>query len=80
MKHVYLIRSVRTPTHIYVGITSDVNARLAEHNAGRSPHTSKQIPWQLVVAVCFEDDSKAAAFEGYLKSGSGRAFAKRHFW
>jgi hypothetical protein len=38
------------------------------------------MPWELVVAVRFEDARRAAAFEQYLKSGSGRAFAKRHFW
>jgi len=27
----------------------------------------------------FADGSTAARFERYLKSGSGRAFAKRHF-
>jgi hypothetical protein len=27
----------------------------------------------------FPDESRAARFEKYLKSGSGRAFAKRHF-
>jgi hypothetical protein len=32
------------------------------------------------VAIKFEDDQKALAFEKYLKSGSGRAFANRHFW
>ena len=80
MKHVYLIRSLRRPHHLYVGISSDVDARVADHNAGRSPHTRKYIPWELVAAVRFENDSKAAAFEQYLKSGSGRAFAKRHFW
>jgi len=28
--------------------------------------------------VAFSDDAKAFAFEKYLKSGSGRVFAKRH--
>jgi predicted GIY-YIG superfamily endonuclease len=79
LKHVYLIRSVRYTGQSYVGITCDVDARLREHNAGRSPHTSKYAPWRLVVAVRFENDARAAAFERYLKSGSGRAFAKRHF-
>ena len=80
MKHVYLIQSVRYPNQRYVGIASDVEARLSEHNAGRSPHTSKYVPWRLAVALRFEDKAKAAAFERYLKCGSGRAFAKRHFW
>ncbi len=28
----------------------------------------------------FDDDARADAFERYLKSGSGHAFARRHFW
>jgi hypothetical protein len=33
----------------------------------------------LVTYLAFEDHAKADAFESYLKSASGRAFAKRHF-
>jgi putative endonuclease len=29
--------------------------------------------------VGFSDDAKADQFEAYLKTGSGRAFAKKHF-
>jgi len=36
-------------------------------------------PWKLIVEVGFGDKAEAFAFEKYLKSGSGRAFAKRHF-
>jgi predicted GIY-YIG superfamily endonuclease len=63
-----------------VGLTSDLKARLAEHNAGGSPHTSKYVPWKIAVAVYFADGSKAHAFERYLKHGSGHAFARRHLW
>jgi hypothetical protein len=28
----------------------------------------------------FTDKRKAVAFEKYLKSGAGRAFAKKRFW
>jgi predicted GIY-YIG superfamily endonuclease len=63
-----------------VGITDNVKRRLQDHNGGDSPHTSKYRPWELVTAAAFTDDQKAAAFEQYLKSGSGRAFAAKHFW
>jgi hypothetical protein len=33
----------------------------------------------LVVQLEFADEQTARRFERYLKSGSGRAFAKRHF-
>jgi len=32
------------------------------------------------VVIQFKDSSKADDFEAYLKSGSGHAFAQRHFW
>jgi predicted GIY-YIG superfamily endonuclease len=80
MKHVYLIQSLSQPEQRYVGLTSDLDKRLAAHNAGQSPHTSKFIPWKLITSVSFIDHDKAAAFEQYLKSGSGRAFANNRLW
>ena len=49
------------------------------HNEGKSIHTNKFKPWKKVVEIGFDDPAKATAFEKYLKSGSGRAFAKKHF-
>ena len=67
------------PTRSYVGLAVDVQARLAVHNSGGSSYTTALRPWELVAAVEFTRESSALAFEKYLKSGSGRAFAKRHF-
>ena len=61
----------------YVGVTSDLKQRLAEHNGGKSSHTSKYVPWKLVTYIAFSDEQKAETFERYLKSGSGHAFAKK---
>jgi len=80
MKYVYLLESGVKPGKRYIGITSDLNPRLKEHNTGKSPHTAKFKPWKVVVVVRFSNDQKANAFEEYLKNGSGHAFAKRHFW
>jgi hypothetical protein len=41
-------------------------------------HT-KYKPWKIKNVIWFDDAEKAIAFERYLKSRSGRAFAKRHF-
>jgi hypothetical protein len=35
--------------------------------------------WRLVTYIAFSDDQKAADFERYLKSASGRAFANKRF-
>jgi len=80
MKYIYLIESISHPEQRYVGLTSNVDERLRAHNEGCSPHTSKYRPWRLVTYAAFSDDAKAVQFEQYLKSGSGRAFAKKHFW
>lgn len=80
MFFVYLIQSISSPTQRYTGFTTDVIARLQEHNEGGSSHTAKFRPWKLVASFAFEDEVTALAFERYLKSGSGRAFANKHFW
>lgn len=77
--YVYVLASESDPARHYTGCTTDLTARLARHNAGGVPHTSKHRPWRLETAVAFRDKTKAVAFEGYLKSGSGREFARRHF-
>ena len=76
MKYVYILESLDS-LHFYVGITNDLRARLAKHKAGEVPHTSKYGPWRIKTCVAFSDETQAAAFEKYLKSASGRAFAKK---
>lgn len=79
MTYVYLIESIHDKQQHYTGITRDLKKRLADHNAGKSPHTSKFKPWNLVVYFGFADEQTALAFEKYLKSGSGKAFLKKRF-
>jgi putative endonuclease len=62
-----------------VGLTSDIAAQLASHNAGESPHTTTHKPWQVLVLVQFVDEKRAIEFEKFLKSTSGRTFAKAYF-
>ena len=77
-KHfVYILESARNRDRHYFGLTSDVPARLAAHNDARSLHTAKHGPWMLLVSMEFTDVTAAAGFERYLKTGSGRAFARR---
>ncbi len=80
MHYVYLLQSEAVVGQRYVGVTSDLKQRLAEHNAGKSPHTSKYVPWKLVTYVAFSDEGKAETFERYLKCGSGHAFARKRLW
>ena len=80
-KHrVYVLESLVNPERHYTGHTSgDVDDRLAWHNDGMSHHTAKHRPWKVIVSIDFEQERAAVACERYLKSGAGRAFAKRHF-
>jgi predicted GIY-YIG superfamily endonuclease len=80
LHYVYLLESCRVVGKRYVGVTSNVKGRLAGHNTGKSPYTSKYIPWRVVTYIAFSDERKAAPFELYLKSGSGHAFAKKRLW
>ena len=77
-RFVYILKNAAQPPRYYTGITSDVASKLPNHNDGHSRHTANGRPWQLDVVVEFADERRAGAFERYLKSGSGCAFAKRH--
>ena len=78
LRFVYVLRSVSNPERHYVGITASMRGRLEWHNAGPCGYTAAHRPWRLLVQLEFADEQTARRFERYLKSGSGRAFAKRH--
>lgn len=78
-RFVYLLRSGHNPRRHYVGLTSDVRERLEWHNAGQNEHTTRDRPWRVIATIEFDTAEAAGQFERYLKTGSGRAFAKRHF-
>ena len=77
--YVYILQSIPFPNQTYIGITTNLDLRFKTHNEGGSLQTSKYKPWELKISVTFLDKTKAYAFEKYLKSHSGRAFASKHF-
>jgi len=77
---VYLIRFVSFPNQKYVGITDNLQERLNTHNSGGSIYTKPYRPWILVMYLSFQKEDTDRKFERYLKSGAGRAFAKKRFW
>ena len=77
--YVYLLTSLSNSNRHYTGLTKDLKSRLKKHNAGEVSHTSKYLPWRIETAISFRCRKKAAAFEKYLKSHSGRAFARKRF-
>ena len=76
---VYVLQSITVPERYYTGVTSDLRRRLAAHNAGSCTYSASSRPWKVIVAIKFADEQRALRFERYLKSGSGAAFARRHF-
>jgi predicted GIY-YIG superfamily endonuclease len=75
--YVYILQSQPMPERFYIGITDDLKKRLAKHNEGGVPHTAPFKPWRIKTAVAFTDQERSADFERYLKTSSGRAFAKK---
>ena len=78
--HVTLNGSTRFPKQKYKGQTTNLKARLADHNLDHSPYTKLFLPWELVAYLAFRDKTKAIDFERYLKSGSGHAFSNKRLW
>ena len=76
---VYIVRSDADRSRHYVGLTNDIESRLEWHNYGPGGDTMSYRPWSLVVSIEFRTEHEAVRSERYLKSGSGRAFSKRHF-
>ena len=79
MYYVYILKSLSNTTQTYTGFTSNLKQRFHDHNSGKSSHTEKYKPWELEFYCAFNDKYKAVEFESYLKSGSGKAFANKHF-
>jgi len=80
MHYVYLLQSAVDNHRHYTGFTHHLRARLTRHNAGQNQSTVHGRPWSLVSYFAFADENKARDFERYLKSGSGKTFASRHFF
>ena len=76
MKYVYILESLDSE-HFYIGITDDLRARLAKHNAGEVPHTSKYRPWRIKTYVAFSDEAQAIARSrapaGHLRTNASDA-------
>jgi predicted GIY-YIG superfamily endonuclease len=79
MFYVYILRSKTNPEKTYIGFTQNLDRRLIEHNELKSEYTKKYAPWEILSHTTFESKNKALDYEKYLKSGSGKAFLKKHF-
>ncbi len=74
----YYVYSLKCNNGFYVGCTNDLKDRIDRHQKGQVPATKNRLPIELEFYIAFKDKYKAFIFEKYLKSGSGRAFLKKH--
>ena len=79
MYYTYILESEIKSSVDYIGHTANIKERLAKHNTGENPHTTKFRSWKLKLYIAFGRLEQAKNFERYLKSGSGHAFANKHF-
>lgn len=75
--YVYILRC--KDERFYIGCTDNLKERITRHNKGNVPATKNRLPVKLISYFAFSDKYTAFNFEKYLKSGSGRAFMKKHF-
>jgi len=72
---VYAISSIKR-AYIYVGLTSQLNIRIIQHQNGNERTTKPYRPYRLIYTKEFENRRSAREFEKYLKSGYGKEFLK----
>jgi putative endonuclease len=77
MKITVYVLKCETSKKNYTGMTENVEARLKEHNAGKSKFTSGFGPWKIIYAEECPDREAARKREKYLKSAAGRRFIKK---
>lgn len=74
--YVYILKC--NDERFYIGCTDILKERLERHNKGNIPATKERLPIKLHTYFAFPNKYTAFNFEKYLKSGSGRAFLKKH--
>jgi len=77
MHYVYILKC--NDEGFYIGCASNLKKRIEQHKKGDILATDKRRPIELYCYFAFKDKYTAYNFEKYLKTGSGRAFLKRHF-
>jgi putative endonuclease len=78
---VYVLRS-DSDAGFYIGFSTDLKRRLAEHGRGASFATKSRGPWQLIYYEAYTEREDAEGREKFLKSGGGRRFLRaqlRHY-
>lgn len=75
MYFVYVLQS-KERKYIYVGLTNNVDRRVAEHQRGKEKTTAPYRPFSLIHVEFFSTRPEARQREKYLKSGIGKEWIK----
>ena len=75
----YYVYSLKCKDGYYIGCTNNLKERIDRHQKGKIPATANRLPIVLEFYFAVPSKYQAFSFEKYLKSGSGRAFIKKHF-
>jgi putative endonuclease len=78
MYYVYILKCKNNRP--YIGYANNIKNRIERHRKGYIPATKSLLPIELISYFAFSNKYTAFKFEKYLKSGSGRAFMKKHFF
>ena len=70
MHYFYILRSLKNGK-LYLGQTSDIQARLDSHNAGLNKATKPNIPYELIFYSGFIHEKDAIVSEKYYKTTAG---------
>ena len=76
MYYVYILKS-DTEDRRYVGYTSDLRARLKDHNNGKVASTKPRCPYTIESYMAVQEKKTALELERYFKTGSGIAWMKK---
>ena len=68
--YLYILKSLKDG-NFYTGMTSDLEKRLKQHNAGKTPSTKPRRPFVLIYSEEFSSREDARKREIYLKSYAG---------
>ena len=75
MFYVYVLSSVAR-NYIYVGMSSDIERRISDHNNGYNKTTKPYRPFRVILVEEYETRDLARKREKYLKSGVGKEYLK----
>ncbi|PYL36563.1 MAG: excinuclease ABC subunit C [Verrucomicrobia bacterium] len=75
MFYVYVLHSL-ADNGFYIGYSTDLKKRLAQHKQGAAIATRHRGPWKLIYYEAYIEQADAKGRERYLKSGGGRRFLR----